>query len=145
MPKGVYNRSKKMAEATMASNVDLSTVNAAAAGMARNIPFQPFEPDKVPAPEPVKMFPVHLLKNYRPKGDYEVVGYQRAAVEKKNPAGVMEVVEPARFVEGEKKPSPFPGAGFENKIWAGTRIMLPIDEARALCDGKRAERADAIA
>lgn len=90
------------------------------------------------------LFPVHLLKNYVPKGLFEIVGHHKAAVEKKNAAGQMIVVEPARFVEGEQRPAPYPGAGFSDKIWSGTVLRLPIDEAKALIGKRLAERADEL-
>lgn len=55
-----------------------------------------------------KMFPVRLLKHYAPKGKYTVVG------------------EPA--------PAPFPGVEFKNKLWAGTVVELPRDEAVSLIE-----------
>jgi hypothetical protein len=63
------------------------------------------------APEPekkveAKMFPVRLLKNYRPQGKHTIVG---AAVE-----------------------CGFPGAGQSEKLWAGTVVELPLEEARDL-------------
>lgn len=61
-------------------------------------------------PQPVTMFPVTLLKNYHPRGAYEIVG------------------EPT-------KPT-YPGVGFKDKLWAGTTVKLPSDEARALIENK---------
>lgn len=92
-----------------------------------------------------QMFPVLLNKNYVPRGKYEIVGYLKEAVKRKNAAGQMIVVEPEEFVEGEMKPAPHPGVGFKDKVWAGTHIKLPIDEAKALVAKKIADRADAIA
>jgi len=64
--------------------------------------------DSEQSPEPEKMFPVRLLKNYRPRGKYEIVG---------------------------KAPQPqYPGVGTEGKLWEGTIVKLPLDEARALLD-----------
>jgi len=129
--------------------VNLDAVNIAAAGVANlaNVPFVQMEPDRspsAPAPEPVKMFPVKLSYNYRPQGDYKAVGWHKPAVEKKNAAGQMIVVEPAEFITGEVKPAPVPGVGFEHKIWAGSVIELPLGEARELIKSRRAERADDI-
>jgi len=106
---------------------------------------------KAPKPEtqeakPVeKLFPVLLQKNYVPMGQFEIVGYLKPKVEAKNAAGQMVLVEPEVFVPGEMKPGPAPGVGFDNKIWAGTQIKLPLDEARGLIARKIAERADDIA
>lgn len=114
------------------------------------------EPDKMSPPE-VKMFPVLLTKNYVPKGDYEIVGYLKEAVKVKNAAGQLIISEPEEFIEGVMKPHQSPGVGFAEfydrdgkkilnaKIWAGTQIKLPIDEAKALVAKKIAERADVIA
>lgn len=102
------------------------------------------EPDMSP-PDSEKLFPVVLSKNYAPRGKFEIVGYLKPKVEKKDAAGKMIVVEAEKFIEGEMHPAPFPGTGFPNKIWAGTTIRLPIDEAKAIVSKKIAERADVIA
>lgn len=93
-----------------------------------------------------KMFPVKLLKNYRPANPdkYEIVGYQRQEKRVKDSAGRETVVHEAAFMEGEMAPPPFAGVGFDTKIWAETVVRLPIDEARRLVGRKLAERADAI-
>jgi hypothetical protein len=91
-----------------------------------------------------KMFPVKLLYNYMPQGEYSKLGWQKPAVERKNAAGQTIVVEPARFVEGETAPAPYPGVGSAGKVWKGSVIGLPREEAIALVDSKRAERADAF-
>lgn len=96
------------------------------------------------AKEPAKMFPVKLLKNYRPAGEYEIVGYQQPEMRQKDAAGKMIVVQESKFIEGEMAPPPFPGVGFETKIWAETVLKLPTDEARRLVGKKLAERADAL-
>ena len=54
-----------------------------------------------------RMFPVKLIKNYRPCSDYKIV---------------------------EPVDAPFPGVGEENKLWAGTVVELPSDEARGLIE-----------
>jgi len=91
-----------------------------------------------------KMFPVLLSKNYVPRGDYEIVGYIKEAVKRKDAAGTWRIVEPEEFVEGVMKPHQTPGVGYDGKIWAGTHIKLPIEEAKHLVAKKIAERADAI-
>ncbi len=121
---------------------------------------KPKEPDMSPPEAKVtetKLFPVVLHKNYVPKGAYEIVGYLKDEVKRKNPAGQWIVVEKEEFIEGVMKPHPSPGVGFGEmdgkdgepkvnaKIWAGTTIRLPIDEAKHLVSKKIAERADAIA
>lgn len=92
-----------------------------------------------------QMFPVMLNKNYAPKGDYEIIGYWKPEVKKKAAAGGWIIEEPEKFIKGEMKPHPNPGVGFPNKIWAGTHIKLPVDEAKNLVAKKIADRADAIA
>ena len=108
---------------------------------------KPKEPDMSP-PETkteAKMFPVLLNKNYVPKGAYEIVGYLKEEVTRKNAAGQMVVIEKEEFIDGAMKPHQTPGVGYDGKIWAGTTIRLPIDEAKHIVAKKIAERADAIA
>lgn len=81
------------------------------------------------AAEGKRMRTVKLLKNYRPMGAFEAVGYEKPAVLRKNARGVMETVEEATFVRGELAPSPMGTPGTEEKIWAGTTIRLEHDEA----------------
>jgi len=98
----------------------------------------------VPPPLP-KMVTVKLLKNYRPaelpdpnnKGKFlppmfEIVGYTRPAILKKNAAGMMETVQEEAFIRGELPPAPMVGTGFDTKLWAGAVIKLPADEAKAV-------------
>lgn len=92
-----------------------------------------------------KLFPVLLTKNYVPIGHYEIVGYLKEAVKAKDAAGNWHVIEKEEFIEGVMKPHTSPGVGFPNKIWAGTTIKLPVDEAKNVVALKIAERADAIA
>ena len=97
------------------------------------------------ASDPVKLFPVVLKKNYAPIGAYEIVGYLKEAVKRKDAAGNWRIVEKEEFIEGEMKPHAMHGVGFPGKIWADTTIKLPIDEAKDIIAKKIAERADAIA
>lgn len=99
-------------------------------------------PDKA---APQKLFPVVLSKNYAPSGQYEIVGYLKDAVKRKDAAGNWKIVEPEEFIKGEMKPHPSPGVGYNGKIWAGTHIGLPVEEAKTVIAKKIAERADAIA
>jgi hypothetical protein len=94
--------------------------------------------------QPSKMFPVLLSKNYQPVGEYEIVGYLKEAVKRKNAAGNWITVEKEEFIEGEMKPHQSPGVGYAGKIWSGTTIKLPVDEAKSVVAKKIAERADAI-
>lgn len=118
MPKGVYERKPKEIPDMASETVQASTE---------------------------KLFPVILVKNYVPRGKYEIIGYLKEAVKVKNAAGNLSIIEPEIFVEGEMKPHQTPGVGFPDKIWAGTHIRLPLDEAKQLVAKKLAERADAIA
>ena len=135
MPKGVYERKPKEIP-DMASE---STTVAA------------------PAAEKPKLFPVVLSKNYCPIGEYEIIGYLRPEIRQKDAAGVDRIIQTEQFIEGEMKPHVSPGVGFgamkdekngltvNPKIWAGTHVRLPLDEAKRLVSKKLAERADAIA
>lgn len=60
--------------------------------------------------EPVRMLRVRLLKHYAPLATtpYKVIG--------------------------DAPPPPYPGVGFERKLWAGTVVDLPFDEARRLIE-----------
>lgn len=92
-----------------------------------------------------QMFPVVLTKNYAPKGDYQIIGYLKPEVKRKTSAGNWIIEEKEEFIEGEMKPPPHPGVGYPGKIWAGTHIRVPTDEAKTIIAKKIAERADAIA
>lgn len=119
MPKGVYERKPK--------DEIMSSETAA--------PVQPSE----------KLFPVKLLKNYRPASEkFEIVGYHRPERKEKDTAGRMITIEEAAFIEGESAPPPFPGVGFDTKIWAETVVKLPMDEAKRLVSKNLASRADAF-
>lgn len=67
---------------------------------------------------PVKMFPVRLLRNYRPRSDQ------------------FRVIE-----AGE---APFDGLVQPNKLWAGTLVELPTDEALALIQHEEVEKLQRI-
>lgn len=121
MPKGVYERKPK------------------------EIPDMASETTIQASPEKTKLFPVILSKNYAPRGEYEIVGYLKEAVKQKDSAGNWRIIEKEEFIEGEMKPHQTAGVGYPNKIWAGTHIRLPIDEAKGLIAKKIAERADDIA
>lgn len=83
------------------------------------------------APAP-KMVAMELKRHYVPHKLGRIVGYQKEARIVKNAAGEKVEVEPARFVEGEVFPPIFAGVGFDNKIWAGTVIEVPEDEAKTM-------------
>lgn len=69
-------------------------------------------------PDEVKLFPVKLMKNYRPVGDFKVLD-----------------------ADGLRAPT----ADELAKVPAGSVIHLPIDEARGIVAKKIADRNDAIA
>lgn len=92
-----------------------------------------------------KLVPVILTKNYAPSGKFEIVGYLKEAVKRKDAAGNWKIIEKEEFIEGEMKPHPSPGVGYPGKVWAGTHIRLPVDEAKTVVAKKIAERADVIA
>lgn len=125
MPKGVYERRGGLRAA--------STVPAT---QKESGPVSNDAPTA--APKSVKM---ELKRNYVPHNLISIVGYNRPAKMVKDAAGQMREVEPAAFVDGEVMPSIFPGVGFgavqengkkvrEQKVWAGTVIEVPEDEAR---------------
>ena len=91
-----------------------------------------------------KLFPVKLLKNYCPAGNYQIVGYQRPEIKQKDSAGRVSIVQESAFMEGEMAPPPFPGVGFDSKVWAETVVKLPVEEAKRLVGKNLAARADAI-
>ena len=87
-----------------------------------------------------KMVTMTLLRNYMPGSDYEVLGYNKEPVQRKNPAGKMVVIEPGGFIaETDEQtgkimpmPSPTPGTGTPGKLWAGTVLRIGTDEAKAM-------------
>lgn len=84
-----------------------------------------------------KMVTVSLDRHYRPVGNHEIVGHWLPKVEAKNAQGLMIEISPAEFIKGEPSPPPLAGVGTaSNKIWAGTVIRIPADEAKAV---RRAE------
>lgn len=115
------------------------------------------EPDMSPPDTKTKLFPVILNKNHVPQGEYEIVGYLKEAIKRKDAAGNWKIIEPEEFIEGVMKPHESPGVGFGEyidkatgkktnaKIWAGTQIKVPVDEAKYLVAKKIAERADELA
>jgi hypothetical protein len=79
-----------------------------------------------------KMVPMKLERNYRPTGKFEIVGHTRPEIRKKSPSGKEVVIQAEEWVPGEAMPGAIPGAGFANKLWAGTVVKLPEDEAKAI-------------
>ncbi len=147
MPKGVYERKNKEPDMSPPDKFEPSKANEAARAAMAAEPVVKTETAEKPSAAAVaeKLFPVALTKNYAPVGHYEIVGYLRAKVEVKNALGKMELIEPEKFIEGEMHPAPYPGTGYPGKIWAGTTIRLPIEEAKKVVAGKIADRADVLA
>jgi hypothetical protein len=84
-----------------------------------------------PPPAPARVT-IKLNRNYRPGGDFEVLGYWQDEVKVKNAAGQEVVVRPREFIKGEVAPPKLAGTGFANKLWAGTVIKVSKDEAKAI-------------
>lgn len=94
-----------------------------------------------PKPEGAVMFAVRLERNYAPIGYYETVGWLKPAVFRKKYGMEKPVmVEPEEFINGEKAPPAVAGTGYESKVWAGTTIMLPEEEAKSVVAAKIASR-----
>lgn len=106
------------------------------------------------APKPT-MRSMKLLKNYQPAEiidptdplkkrmlppTYEIVGWHRPEKKAKDSHGVETIVQTAEFINGEAAPPPYPGVGFPNKLWAGTVVKLPLEEAKRLQSLRLAER-----
>lgn len=90
------------------------------------------------------MFPVKLLKNYVPMDKYDVVGWHKPAVVRKDAGGRMVTVERAEFRTGEEAPPALAGTGYPGRVLAGTVIKLPIEEAKNVIAKHIAERADEL-
>lgn len=92
-----------------------------------------------PSPRTAK---VELTRNYVPRGTYALVGHNRPRIVEKDAAGREHVRQEAAFVPDEMYPPKQAGVGFgpvtdkdgklirNGKIWAGTIIEVPEDEAR---------------
>lgn len=116
-------------------------VKASGGNAAENIPAIPPKQDfnlyaSVPK---AKMVPVMLERHYRPKGEHEVLGYLQPEIKRKRPDGTFEIVQREEFIAdanpetGVISPMPPPLAGvgtFSGKLWAGTKVRLPVDEAK---------------
>ena len=132
MPKGIPNAKPLVSIEEPA--VDMDSIGHTPAVTAR-----------VEAAKP-KLVPVRLLRNYRPGGELEVVGYQKEAIIRKRPDGKMVTVEEGGFIkeaddEGNivSAPPAMPGTGFSNRLNAGTVVRLPRDEAKRARDLKIGE------
>lgn len=112
--------------------------------MASVTPIETTPDNQAPAPVAAKKVPVRLLRHYAPRtDDYEIVGYDQPEKRLKRADGQMIVVQEAKFVSTEDDdpnsvhfgkimpaPAPLPGVGSGRKLWKGTTIRLPVDEAK---------------
>ena len=79
-----------------------------------------------------KMVRVLLDRHYHPGGEFEVIGHTRPEIRKKDSTGREVIIQTQEWIAGEAMPAPIPGAGFKDKIWAGTVINLTEDEAKTV-------------
>lgn len=79
-----------------------------------------------------KLVAMELKRHYVPQGEIKIVGHLRPAKVVKDAAGHEVEVAPETFIEGEMYPSVYGGVGFANKVWAGTVIEVPEDEAKTM-------------
>lgn len=87
--------------------------------------------------ETEKLFPVRMLRGYRPATTHFTVGHF-AQDDKGNEVGEPIFLAPEPFDET------IMDAGMELKIAAGKLAMIPVTEAKAIIKKGIAERADAI-
>lgn len=93
----------------------------------------------IPAPDVLsheKWWPVRMLRNYRPVGDY-MLGIE---AEGEDPVFEAPADEPKAGDEGFEDYNP----GLERQVKIGQLIQLRLSEARAVIGREIAERADAI-
>lgn len=96
---------------------------------------------------PAKMVSVLLTRNYRPGEDvdpndktkrlppvFEVVGYWKDEIKRKDPAGREVIIQKREFVPGETKPPVQAGTGSDTKLLAGTVVKLRKAEAKYVRD-----------
>ena len=82
---------------------------------------------------------MRLLKNYRPAGDFEVVGWHKQPKTRKNPAGQLVVIEAGGFIAdtddtGKIMPAPpaLAGTGYADKLLVDTVIRIGSAEAKVM-------------
>lgn len=89
---------------------------------------------------PAKTVTVKLLRNYRPSGAFEIVGYHKDPILRKRPDGKMIVIEEGGFMV-EKDPDTdkiigappaLPGTGFADRLNANTVIRVAPAEAKRM-------------
>ncbi|MEK1929620.1 MAG: hypothetical protein AAAC47_07490 [Pararhizobium sp.] len=84
---------------------------------ALDAPSKPEQPKEEAVMETVKLFPVKLIKNYRPAGEFKIID-----------------------ADGQRDPTDEETF----KVSAGTAIALPVKEAQVAVEKKIAERNDPI-
>jgi hypothetical protein len=92
----------------------------------------PSQAEVMPPKPDEELVTIKLDKNYRPAGYFEVAGWHKEEVKRKNAAGREVVVEAAEFIAGERKPPVVAGTGFANKVWAGTVLRVPKSEVATI-------------
>lgn len=125
-----------MANAALNEEVNMDTI-----GMT------PKQADAVQTRRAARKVTIRLLRNYRPMGDFDVLGYHKDPVLRKRPDGKMVTIEPGGFVTETdpetgkimSAPSVRPGTGFADRVNAGTVIRVPSDEARRMREHKIGE------
>ena len=103
---------------------------------------------ETPPPTPA-MLTVKLDRHYRPMEDldpndkekakrlppvFEVVGYWKDEIKRKNPAGQEVIIQKREFIKGEAKPPAQAGTGSATKLLAGTVVKLRKSEAKYVRD-----------
>jgi hypothetical protein len=137
MPKGHYER--KPRGAASVAPFDFQGGEPSTKALDSDLSFgtfstgvEPVSTDALNTNAAPKMVAMELKRNYVPLKLGRIVGYQKEARIVRNAAGENKEVEPAEFIEGEMFPPVFAGVGFERKIWAGTVIEVPEDEAKTM-------------
>lgn len=100
-------------------------------------PFHLDTSGATPPPAP-KMVSVLLSRHYRPAEDpepvFEILGYWKDEIKRKNPAGQEIVIQKREFIKGESKPPALAGTGSPDKLLAGTLVRMRRDEAKRCRD-----------
>lgn len=160
MPKGIPNAKPAQPFGGKGDHDQNGTTGGAHAAVeekaAALAPFPPTQMDeightpavtaKIEAAKP-KLVPVRLLRNYRPMGAFEVVGYHKEPVIRKRSDGKLVTIEEGGFIKeaddetGAINPAPpsMVGTGFADKLNVGTVVRLPRDEAKRARDEKIGE------
>lgn len=100
----------------------------------------------------VEAFPVKLLKNYRPMGEFTILEHEDpgdldSPLVERRPRGKRAAFKdiPGEYPGDDPIPHTVRAATDEwAKVKAGTIVKLPLDEARTVISKRIAERGDAI-